>query len=183
MPIDYSNSRIYRLVCNETGKCYYGSTTRSLGRRLANHKSEYKRWQEDKKYYITSFDVIAGGDYNIELVEECSDVTNRDQLRARERHYIESNECVNKYVPGRSPAESHAAYRAAHKAEWKAYQEAHKAERKAYQAAYYEANADKKRAYKRVKARCPHCGETVTRVNLPRHQLTKKCLAAQNSDL
>ena len=40
------------------------------------------------------------GDYDIILLEECQNITNKDQLHARERFYIDSLECVNKYRPG-----------------------------------------------------------------------------------
>lgn len=34
----YSRGKIYRLVCNKTGKVYYGSTIDTLIDRLAKHK-------------------------------------------------------------------------------------------------------------------------------------------------
>jgi hypothetical protein len=158
------------------------------------HKTDYKKWQEGKRHYITSFDVIAGGNFGISLVEECSDVTNKEQLHARERHYIESNECVNKYIPGRTRAEWRAAHKDEAKAYFAAYRAAHKDEIKAKDAAYYEANreqvlannaayqeanADKIRAYRHEKVRCPHCASIVTRPYLSTHKRTAKCQRAQ----
>ena len=54
--------------------------------------------------------VLAGGNYDYCLVEkvECAD---KSELHRRERFYIESNECVNKNIPGRTKNEYIAAHR------------------------------------------------------------------------
>ena len=161
---DYANSRIYRIVCNDTGKQYYGSTTQSLAKRLGTHKSKCKMWQEGNHRYITSFEIIAGGNYDIVLVEECPDIKNKEQLHARERFFIESNECVNKFIPGRTLHE----YYVANKeklAEWRF------------------KNKDRIMSRKAEKVTCPHCSSIVSRGNIANHRRSKKCLAAQDSDL
>ena len=182
---DYANSRIYRIVCNDTGKQYYGSTTQSLAKRLSHHKTGCKRWQEGKCAYTTSFEIIAGGNYDIVLVEECSDIKNIEQLRARERFHIESNECVNKFIPGRTLQEwyvDNKEKRKQYKVEYNALP-ANKEKMKQYSAKYRAANKDAERAWKAEKVTCPHCSSIVSRTCLPRHQRTAKCLAAQDSDL
>jgi len=55
----------------------------------------------------------------------------KDELLARERHYIENNECVNKYIPGRPKAEAD-----------KAYAIANKDKIQEYKKEYYEKNKD-----------------------------------------
>ena len=53
---DYSNSKIYSIECNKTGLKYIGSTTSpTLARRLAEHRSSFKKWKESNKNYISSF--------------------------------------------------------------------------------------------------------------------------------
>lgn len=100
---------IYKIVCNETQEVYYGSTTKqSLNRRITEHKSAFKRWKDGRTNYITSFQIINRGNYSYTLIEtvECED---KRQLEARERFYIENNECVNKIVIGRTIHEWYAA--------------------------------------------------------------------------
>ena len=50
---------------------------------------------------MSSFEIIKNNDYNMVLIENYP-CNNRDELYARERHYIEQNECVNKVIPIRT---------------------------------------------------------------------------------
>ena len=95
---------IYKIVDNETNEAYYGSTQRSLNRRITEHKLNCKYWKEGKYHYVTSFNIIERGNYSYSLIEtiECGD---KQQFYARERFYIENNECINKVVPNRSKKE------------------------------------------------------------------------------
>lgn len=97
----YENGKIYRLVCNITNKNYYGSTIQLLSKRLYEHKRDYKRYLNNNKNYITSFEIIKGDNFEIILVElfNCSC---KLELEKRERYYIENNECINKNIPTRS---------------------------------------------------------------------------------
>jgi hypothetical protein len=99
------HGRIYKIYCNETAECYYGSTEETLSRRLSVHKSNYKSWKEgQRKGGMTSFRIIERGNFTISLMEE-GDFENKYYMRARERNYIENNECVNKRVEGRTKKE------------------------------------------------------------------------------
>ena len=51
-----------------------------------------------------SFDILQNNDYDIILLEDCP-CENKDQLSARERYYIESLNCINKIIPGRTDKE------------------------------------------------------------------------------
>jgi hypothetical protein len=104
MTIDYSKGKIYRLTCNITGQDYYGSTTQTLSQRRAKHTCQYKRWVEGNQNYITAFEVIKNGNYSIIWIEDYP-CENKNQLEARERYYIENNECVNKNIPTRTKKE------------------------------------------------------------------------------
>ena len=92
---------IYKLECCITGEVDDGSTTLSLNNRMMRHKSSCKRWKEGKYGFTTSFNIIDRGNYSYSLIEtvECED---KHQLEAREWFYIENNECINKYVVGRT---------------------------------------------------------------------------------
>jgi hypothetical protein len=102
----YSRGKIYKIVDNTNGNIYVGSTTEpTLARRLAKHRNSYKRYlDDDKRSYMTSFIILENGDYDIVLIEN-ADCESKDQLRAIERHYIETLDCVNKRVEGRTISE------------------------------------------------------------------------------
>ncbi len=78
--------KIYKLTC-ETGKIYIGSTSRTLNKRLQEHKS--------LKNNCSSKDFI---NPSIELLEEI-ETENREELRKKEREYMEKIICVNKNKP------------------------------------------------------------------------------------
>jgi hypothetical protein len=101
--IEYSNGKIYKIVCNITGQIYVGSTTTLyLSRRLSQHKKDYSKYLlGTRNAKATSFKVLENGNCNIVLLENVpySDI---NELRARERFYIETLECVNKNIPSRT---------------------------------------------------------------------------------
>ena len=125
---------IYKIECNETNEVYYGSTQQSLKKRIEGHQRAHKRWKEGKYHFVTSFDIMDRGNYSYSLIEtvECKDIK---QLEARERYYIENNECINKYVPGRTTKE---------------YYKDNKDVRLHYQKDYYVANIDKIKEQKKA---------------------------------
>lgn len=92
---DYKNGKIYKLVCNKTGLTYIGSTTKTLKERLCIHVSFCKAVSNGKiKSNLSSSQVIQGGDYQIELIEDFP-CENRKQLTAREGFHVRNNDCVN----------------------------------------------------------------------------------------
>ena len=98
---DYSNSRIYKIIDNTNGNIYIGSTTQTLSRRLAKHKGHYQSYLNDNNNFMTSFDIIQNGNYEIVLIENVNCET-KEQLHARERFHIENNKCLNKVIPTRT---------------------------------------------------------------------------------
>jgi hypothetical protein len=102
---DYQLSKVYQIVCLTTGEKYIGSTTQAtLALRLGGHCRGYKQWKNGKAYLITSYPIIERGNYQIELLElyPCN---SKDELNAREGHYIRTNDCVNKIIIGRTDKE------------------------------------------------------------------------------
>jgi hypothetical protein len=95
---DYQKGKIYKLYSPSKNLVYYGSTVKSLPARLANHTYEY-RTKPDRlcKGHL----VLECADYKIELIEDFP-CNNKQQLERREGEYIKNNECVNKYVAGRT---------------------------------------------------------------------------------
>jgi len=99
---DYSKAKIYKLVDNTSDKCYIGSTCEpTLARRLAGHVKDYRSFLNGKHNKVTSFEIIKNGNYDIQLIEGFPCET-KDQLHAREGHWIQQTECVNKIVVGRT---------------------------------------------------------------------------------
>ena len=76
---------VYKITDGEL--VYYGSTTSSLTNRLGKHKCPSSK---------TNCNLLNKEKMTIELVEAVED---EEQLKWRERYYIENNECVNKYLP------------------------------------------------------------------------------------
>jgi hypothetical protein len=98
---DYQKSKIYKLWSPSTGLTYFGSTTQSLSQRLGGHIRDNRR---GGKYLCSSSEIIKCGDYKIELVEEYP-CNNKQQLEKKEGEYIKNNECINKFVAGRTSKE------------------------------------------------------------------------------
>jgi len=97
----YSRGKIYKLICDDPQLVYYGSTICTLNERLRIHRKHYKQYKEDKHHYITSCKLFDIGNVKIELVEsvKCNSI---QELLDKERYYIQSNVCVNRYVPNRT---------------------------------------------------------------------------------
>jgi len=129
--VNYSNGKIYKIVCDTTNLVYIGSTTEKyLSRRLEAHKQGYRRFKEGQSNRCcTSSQVLEANTYSIILLE-LVDFKTKDELVAKERYYIETIPCVNKVIPLRTIKE----YREANKEKISAqnkkriqkYKEAHK---------------------------------------------------------
>jgi hypothetical protein len=94
MDIDerYANGKIYKIVCNETGEIYYGSTIQKyLSSRMNEHRC---------KKNCVSRQILDRNNYYYELVENYS-CNNVYELRLREKWYMLNNDCINKNIPTR----------------------------------------------------------------------------------
>ena len=98
--MDYSKSKIYKIVNDETDEVYVGSTTRLLCVRMAEHRHDYRKIQEGKRLNrkSTVLQILKYPSARIELIEAfpCS---NRDELNRKEAEVIRSMKCVNKQNP------------------------------------------------------------------------------------
>ena len=97
--VNYNNSKIYKIINDINGMIYYGSTTQPLVKRMDKHRSNCKN-KISKTY--EKFGNIK--DCKIFLIENYP-CNSKEELLARERMYVENNECVNSEVPGRTHAE------------------------------------------------------------------------------
>ena len=94
--VNYQLGKIYKIECNITGEVYVGSTCEpSLARRLAGHVGDYKNYLKGKSRYVTSFQIIERGNYDIILIEKypCND---KDELLVCERYWTQQMVCINK---------------------------------------------------------------------------------------
>ncbi len=92
---DYSNGKIYKIICNKTELVYIGSTCATLEQRLKRHAYYCKSYMEKKSNsFITSIYVIYYNDYKIELIENYP-CNSKKELEDREYYYISQFKCVN----------------------------------------------------------------------------------------
>ena len=103
----YKNGKIYKIVDVGFNKCYYGSTTEPLSKRMERHRKDYKEYLQNGKNYTRSLGIFC--EYGVEnckilLVEDFPCET-KEQLLRREGEYIRNNECVNKQIAGRTSKE------------------------------------------------------------------------------
>jgi hypothetical protein len=150
---DYQLSKVYQIVCLTTGQKYVGTTTQpTLSLRLSGHVTKYKCWKKGTYHFITSFAVLEQDNYQIELLE-IFPCYSKDELNAREGHYIRTVDCVNKKIEGRTVKEwrednpeYHIQYQEANKtaiaAQRKKYREINKTEIADVNKAYHETNKD-----------------------------------------
>ena len=104
--VNYKDGKIYQLVCNTSGNQYIGSTTQSLSQRLGGHKATYNSYIGGKSIRpISAFSILAENNFEMILIEEFP-CENKNQLERRERHFIETMECVNKVKPAQTREES-----------------------------------------------------------------------------
>jgi len=148
----YQNAKIYKIVSPHTDKCYVGSTCKKLKSRLSNHIDDFKNDSS-----VTSKHILKFGDYEIVLIENyCCE--NKEELRNKERFYIQSLNCVNKNIPGRSRKQH--------------YQDT-KEEILEYQKHYHQNNKATILERKKKKYNC-QCGGKFTYSNTIQHKKSKK---------
>ena len=139
----YSNGKIYKIKSNQTEKFYIGSTINELKKRLIEHKSLYKCFQEGKGNFVASFEIIIFNDVSIELIEKFS-CNSKKELLKREgeiiKQYLQDGNILNKNIAGRSDKE----YREQNKDKINEYM-------KAYMKVYYNKNKDKISKRRKVK--------------------------------
>ena len=131
-------AKIYRII-NNKGQIYYGSTCALLKTRLKWHQNAYHYWFYYNGNFCYSFSVMHNNRFKIQLVERCHHVVTKQELKQRERYYIEHYPCTNKNIPARSRKESYTAFnqKKETKEKMKQYYEQNKGKIKAYQQQYY----------------------------------------------
>ena len=130
---DYSKGKIYKIVCNETGLTYIGSTTETLKERLNCHKSHLN---------CSSKEIIQNNNYYIELIEAVN-ASNEIELKKHEKFWIENSECVNQKIPLRTQKEFYEQNKEKINQQQQEYREKNKEKIKERKKEYYEQNKEK----------------------------------------
>ena len=114
MPLNYDQSKVYKIWSPNGDKIYVGSTTKQyLSQRMTAHRKDYNYWKSGKGHFITSyllFDEYGLDGCFIELLEAKS-CNSKDELKQLEGGYIRDMACVNKRVENRNHQESVQNYR------------------------------------------------------------------------
>jgi hypothetical protein len=189
--VNYAEAKIYRIIDNSTGLQYVGSTCQSLAKRLHGHRGQYQGWMKkgclrgNNSRYVTSIEVLKGGNATIELLEKCENITCKDELNAREGHFIRELDCVNKVVPGRTMKERYETdpeYREhrinMEKERYRANRDKILARIKERWTNNPEEERKKRMDWRGERIRCETCGSTITRGSYATHKRTKYCLEA-----
>ena len=145
----YEKGQIYKVVSPDFSKCYIGSTTEGIKKRLIRHKASYNyRLKNGKKKGCSCFGIF--DEYGVDNCKiywiEDYPCNSKKELEAREGYYIRNSECVNKVIVGRERNERDKEYRAKNKVrldeyynEWKTKNQEHL---KQYKATHYQENKD-----------------------------------------
>ena len=99
---NYSDGKIYAIRSYQTDQIYIGSTTQPLSKRFYEHKKSYERYIKDqKKAYISSFEIFKYDDCYIEIIKACP-CKSKEELLREEGILIREMNCVNRKIEGRS---------------------------------------------------------------------------------
>ena len=156
---------IYKLTSVHTDKCYVGSTKQSIEKRFYDHSHHYTYWKNGTQQYTSSFVLFELGidAVQIEMLEEIV-FKNIIELKDKERFYINTNNCVNKFIPNRTRNER---YRDNPKKDLLNNKK------------YYEKNKKNINLFRSEKILC-ECGIEITKGSKTRHLLSQKHLNFQS---
>jgi hypothetical protein len=180
--------RVYSLRSHQTSDIYIGSTTESLSRRIAQHRSDYKRFSTEKKgNYVSSYEIIKYEDAYIELIFE-GEFESKNALHRKEGECIREMNCVNKRIEGRTKqeyAKDNKEYISQYKKQWREehieerteylqkYRAEHKVEEKQYREEHKDELAKKRKERNKIKYECS-CGSICSISGKAEHERSQK---------
>ena len=101
---DYTKGQIYKIVSNQTDLTYIGSTTQPLSKRMYEHRKHYRRLGD--KYTCSVKRILCYDDAHIILIET-HPCASKWELERRERHFIETTNCVNLVRPAQTARDAY----------------------------------------------------------------------------
>jgi len=145
---------IYKIKDNTNGDVYYGSTTQTVSRRIAQHRTTFNAGM--KTGACSSLIILKNGNWSYFTVEKFL-YAEKFELRNREQYYIDNNECINKtraYCSIEQHKEREKIYREENKERiyelGKLYREENKEQFKVYMKIYREENNEKIKEQKKL---------------------------------
>ncbi len=173
----YCNAKVYKLIDTINGYYYIGSTCMQLSKRLSYHKKNAKIETERKVYKC--FNMIGWENVKIILHSEHY-LENKEQLLREEDNVIQmflhDVKCLNSMRSFNSEdykkeyhKEYAKEYRGKNKEKIKEHNENNKEKIKEYHKEYYEKNKEKMK----TEIKCV-CGSTIQKIEIKRHEKTKK---------
>ena len=149
---------------------YIGSTIKTLEKRLNKHKSDYNC---DRPNKTSSCIILERKEYSIQLIETKLCETKLDRRAIERYHILNTPNCINKNIPGRTVEQ----FRNEHKIEMKAYLDIYNTVNRQYinnrQTEYYNTNKEIIRQKASEKHDCV-CGGKYTIHHKARHEQTTK---------
>jgi len=177
LPKDYSNTIIYKIVCNDVDikECYVGHTTNFVKR-----KSQHKRNCNNityEKHNLPVYQFIRennGWDnFNMVMIEEYN-AENRLQAETRERYWIETLQSkLNKKLPTQTFKEWYDKNKEEHNKKSRIYQQEHKEHLNKISQNYYETHKEELAEKAKNQYTC-ECGSTIRIGGKARHERTQK---------
>lgn len=175
---------IYKI--SNSDRCYYGSTTQPLKRRIQQHTAHYTQYQkykdiEDKTNvkrvsYLTAFEILKVEGHKCEIIEEVEDESNdelKKKLFERETYYVENFPCVNKFIPPSSLSSSDFYYKYRKEKDLE-YKRTHKEQTNQTSRKRYAEKKDEINAYRRdrsiEKVICEFCKKEISRGGIWKHK-------------
>ena len=175
---DEITGRIYLISSEYCDGVYVGSTTMTLARRMKAHKDSFKRYQNGKYSYNTSFDIIKHCDAQITLLHEAV-FDGLPSLYRLEGEYIQSFEnCVNQQIAGRTQKE----YIADNRDKISQKKKQYRADNKEYFKEQTKAYRENNKEHLLAKHKCDVCGGCYATKHKSTHFKTKKHLEAVNKN-
>lgn len=150
--VNYSNGKVYKIEPIQGGDIYVGSTTKQyLSQRMDTHRKCYKQWKKGERGKTMSFDIF--DKYGLEncqiILLENVNCNDKNELLAREAHWIKELNCLNKVIPLQTKKEYYEKNREIIMDKKKIYRKNNLEERKEYDKNYYEKNKNSIREYKK----------------------------------
>ena len=172
---DYSTGKIYKLTSNQTDDIYIGSTVCKLCKRMTKHRNDYKRYNNGKHHYVSSFEIVKYDDCKIILVElfPCN---SREELTAREQHHIDNTQCINKSraYTGLTITEYQKQYREDNKEILKEKNKQYREDNREKVIEYYQNNKETINNRQKEKVYCQYCNTYGNRSEISRHNKSYK---------
>lgn len=97
----YKNAFVYKIYNSNSNGVYFGSTTRDIYNRFAQHLNSYNRFKVKGGNYVSSYELLKDNMAVVTMVETLTNVT-KQELLICESNYIKNNVCINKNIPYRS---------------------------------------------------------------------------------